>query len=360
MKKPARIILLSTIALVIIFLILWPKIQDFRKNTTDKEELPTSRPSDQKLKVNAIIVGVKNLDNKIRVIGTVEANESLEVRSEYPGKITGIYFKEGERVPKGKLLVSIDDEEMEAELEKLKFSLQLLEEQENRERQLLERQAISQEEYDETLTELNKAKADIKLEQARLRKAKIVTPFSGVLGLRHISLGSYVNPSDIITTLYNINPAKVEFAVPGKYSDRICAGDKILFTTEASEEVFEGTVYVVEPRIDPDTRTLQVRAKSPNPDYKLLPGQYARVEVVMESQDSAILIPSEAVIPELGSHKVFVYRSGQVEEEEVNIGIRTKREIEILSGLKPGDTLITSGILQVRRGMKVEVLIITN
>jgi len=240
----------------------------------------------------------------------------------------------------------------------LKYNLKLLKDSEFRQAKLLDREAISQEEYDISLTEFNTARAEIKLLETRIAKTRLKAPFGGIIGLRHVSEGSYLTPDQAIASLYNIDPAKIDFAIPEKYSNKVKIGDKIYFSTEAVPDLAQGRVYAIEPQIDQDTRTLHLRAVCANPNGLLLPGQFARIEIVFSSVDNAIMVPSEAVIPELGGHKVYINRGGKAESVQVKIGIRTESELEITSGLHENDTLITSGILQIRPGSDVGITLV--
>lgn len=345
---------ITIIAIVgVIFLLALPKLNLF----SDKKESAVAAQSQAagKLPVEVLIIKSGALDNKLVVTGSVLANESLELKSEESGKITGLFFKEGKRVTRGELLLQINDEEIRAQLEKEKYNQKLNQDIENRQRKLLEKDAISQEEYDNALNRLNTNTADLKLLEAQLAKTQVTAPFDGVIGLRYISDGAYITPNTIIATLYNISPAKIEFSVPGRYSTQVRPGQKILFTIESDDQNFEGQVYAIEPRIDPTTRTLQMRAIAENTKGLLLPGQFVKVGLILSSVNDAILVPTEAVIPELNNHKVFVMDGGKAKEVKVETGMRTDKELEILSGLKPGDSLITTGILQLREGMPIHV-----
>jgi membrane fusion protein, multidrug efflux system len=349
MKKK---IFTGAVVVVIIFLIALPKLNLFKGSAT---ATATQGQSTSKLPVEAVVIRPERLDNKLVVTGSVQANESLELKSETSGKITGIYFKEGKRVKRGELLVQINDEEIHAQIEKQKYNRKLNEDNEFRQRKLLEKEAISQEEYDNALNRLSTTMADIKLLEAQLRKTKVYAPFDGIIGLRHVSEGAYISTANPIATLYSLTPAKIDFSVPGRYSTQVKTGKKIRFTIENDDTIFEGEVYAIEPQIDQSTRTLKVRALADNRSYQLLPGQFVRVELILESIDNALLIPSEALVPELTGHKVFISQNGKVKESKVTIGIRTDRNVEITSGLSVKDTLITTGILQLRPGMEVEL-----
>ncbi len=305
--------------------------------------------------VRAVVAQPTKLEDKITITGSVIANEQLELKSEVAGLIMKIHFAEGTQVRKGDLLVSLKDTELQAQLQKLLYNKQLRQTNEYRQKQLLEREAISREEYDIALNELNTVEADISLVKAQIEQTKIYAPFNGTIGLRYISEGSYVSSNDRIAWLFNINPAKIEFSIPGKYSNKVRPDDRIYFTTEASDSTREGVVYAIEPQINATTRTLTMRARANNTDGSLLPGQFTRIELVMQTINNAIMVPSEAVVPELGGHKVFVSRQSKVEALNVEIGIRTDKVLEITEGLLPGDTVITSGILQIRPGLEVDI-----
>ena len=242
-------------------------------------------------------------------------------------------------------------------MEKTRHNLKLMQEMEQRQRLLLEKEAISQEEYDIALTELNTVVSDIKILQSQYEKTKIKAPFNGTIGLRHISEGSYLTPNEPIASLYNIDPVKIDFTVPEKYSRQVQTGDEIRFTIDAMDEPGHGKIYAIEPQVDPKTRTLRMRALSPNPKGTLLPGQFAKVELIFNTLEQALMIPTEAVVPELGGHKVFVSKSGMVESKAVEVGIRNANSVQIVEGLASNDTVITSGILQIRPGSQVELTI---
>jgi membrane fusion protein (multidrug efflux system) len=346
------------VIVVVVFLLALPKLDLFSNG--ESSQASTTSGEQANLLVEAKVLQPGRLDNKLIITGTVQANESLELKSEASGKITGIYFKEGKTVRRGELLVQINDEEIVAQIDKQKHNRKLNEDNEFRQRKLLEKEAISQEEYDNALNRLNTTMADIQLLEAQLAKTKVYAPFSGVIGLRYVSEGAYISASNPIATLYSLTPAKIDFAVPGRYSTQVKAGKKIFFTIESDTKVFEGEVYAVEPRIDQSTRTLSVRALADNTERELLPGQFVKVELILQTTIDALMVPSEAVVPELNGHKVFLARKVKAEEVKVTIGLRTEREVEIVSGLNPKDTLITTGILQLRQGMGIQITEIHN
>ena len=352
-KSVSRGIFYVVVLVVLIFLA--DRKFNFISGNNSAGPIGTETQAETALPVSAVVVKPQALDDKLVVTGTLLANEAVEITSEITGIVERIYFKEGSKIKKGDLLLTLNVDDQEAQLEKLRFSKKLIETSEYRQRQLLEKEAISQEEYDIALTEVNTINADIKVLEAQIAKSKIRAPFDGVIGLRYISDGAFINSSTRIASLININPIKIEFSIPGKYGVVINDGDQIFFTTDASENVYEGRVYAVEPQIDQATRTLKIRAVSDNTKGELFPGLFAKVEVVLDHKENALMVPSIAVVNDLSGHKVFLERDGQVVEQKVEVGIRTATEIEIIGGIDANDTVITSGLLQIRPGSLVEI-----
>lgn len=347
-------ILPIVIILAIIFLLALPKLGLFSKKPGSPEG---SAPVQAALPVDAVIMRPTTFDNTLVITGSILANESLELKSEASGKITRINFKEGNRVKEGDLLVQTNDEEIRAQIEKQRYMQKLNKDNEFRQRQLFKKEAISQEEYDNALNRLNTTISDIKLLEAQLQKTRVYAPFDGIIGLRYVSTGAYISPSTVIATLYNNSPAKIEFAVPSRYSAQITPGKKIRFTIENdTSRVFVGEVYALEPRINEETRTLKLRALADNSKGILIPGQFVKVDLILDSKSNALLVPTQAVIPDQSGQKVFVARHGQAVEVSIETGTRTNLRIEVLSGLVPGDTVVTTGILQMRNGLPVQVV----
>jgi membrane fusion protein (multidrug efflux system) len=353
MKKK---IITGSIIVVVIFLLALPKIGWLSDNNDGGEAQGSPGPQGASLlPVEALVVKPGRLDHKLIVTGSVLANESLEIKSEISGKITSIGFDEGSRVKKGSVLVRINDEEVKAQLLKEKYNQKLNQDNEFRQRKLLEKDAISQEEYDNALNRLNTTRADVRVLEAQLAKTQIEAPFDGIIGLRYISEGAYISPNTIIATLYNNSPAKIEFSIPSRYSGLVSNGKEIHFRIENDTTQLFGKVYAIEPRIDPETRTLKLRAMANNTDGKLLPGQFVELELILGTSMDALLIPTESVVPEESGKKVFVLKNGQVKESRIETGIRTDLSLEVLSGLEPNDTVLTTGILQLKPGMPVQL-----
>jgi len=313
------------------------------------------------LPVEAVVVSTQPYERKLQVTGSILPSESIELRSEVSGKITAIYFEESKPVTRGQALIKISDDELSAQLEKQKYNRKLNQDNEFRQRKLLEKEAISQEEYDNALNKLNTTAADIKVLEAQLAKTTIRAPFDGFVGFRYVSPGAFISTSTVIATINALDPAKIEFSVPARYASRVEVGSTVFFKQENNDSIrYQGTVYAVDPQIDPNTRTLRIRARTPNKDGKLIPGQFVSIELVLETVSETILIPTEAVVPVQDGAKVYVISEGKATEVLVTSGERTERKLEILTGLKAGDSVITTGILQLRPGMGVKVTRVAN
>jgi membrane fusion protein (multidrug efflux system) len=307
----------------------------------------------QILNVSGFLIAPAQMNEMISSSGTILPDEEVELSFETSGKIVAIYFSEGTRVKKGDLLAKINDRPLQAQLLKLQAQKKLTEEKEFRQRSLLEKDAISRESYDQIATELQEIEADLLLVQARIAETELRAPFDGIIGLRLLSEGSYTSPSTKIVRLVKISPLKIDFSVPERYANEIKAGFPIEFLITGNNNVFKASVYAVEPKININTRTIGVRALYPNTREELKPGRFASISMRLSQIDNTIAIPTEAIIPEMDGEKVFIYKSGKAMSVKVTTGLRTEALIQIQEGLQFGDTLLTSGILQLRQDLPV-------
>lgn len=327
---------------------------------TDDAESPSKNGG--KNMQNASVIGVVATQSKANealfINASLMPNEYIEIYPEISGRVVRIGFREGGMAKKGDTLVCLDDAEWQAELKQVDVQYTQVVAQERRMKKLLEVQGVSQESYDQIYFQLKGLEAQRELIQARIRKTVIIAPFHGVLGLRNVSLGAIVSPSIRITTLQQTRPLKIEFPVPEKFAWKIKNGDKVQFTIQASEEVFEATVYATEALVQSDTRTLLIRAVSNQMNQELLPGAYAKIKLSINESEDAIMIPTMAIIPVLKGQKVFVVKDGLATLIPVQTGLRSESEIQITSGLSPGDTVITTGIMGLKPGSPVSVSIL--
>ncbi|HAC15065.1 MAG TPA: efflux transporter periplasmic adaptor subunit [Bacteroidetes bacterium] len=319
--------------------------------TTQTQNTPTSNS----LGVRALKLNAQSFSNNIFTTGTIIANEEVQLRPETSGRITSLTLDEGRSVKKGDLLVKINDADLQAQLLRARLQLELAELRENRQKLLLENRAIAQEDYDVALNQVNTIKAEISLIEAQIEKTELRAPFDGVIGLRNVSEGSYITTSNVVATLQDFNTIKIDFSIPERYSALVQSGDQIRFTRQASEGTYEGKIMAIEPRIDQATRTLVLRAQAPNPNRSIIPGAFVQIEFKLREIPNALMVPSEAIIPELGGNSVFIYEGGSAVRKRVIIGTRTETLVQVVDGLSDGDTILTTGILQLREGMPVRV-----
>jgi membrane fusion protein (multidrug efflux system) len=310
--------------------------------------------------VEGIVVGETDFNSDLEVSGNIEANEAVVLRSEVSGLVTGIFFKEGSNVSKGTVLVKINDSDIQAQLKDVLTKQTLSATSENRAKQLLEKGAISQEEYDNAFAALQSLKAQVQLIRAQLAKTSVIAPFSGKIGLRNISTGEYLTSSTAIANLMSVNPVKISFSIPEKYMGQIKLNSEISFTTSGSAKIFKGKVFAVEPGVNQQTRTLQIKALAQNPSGELLPGSFAQIKLTLNTIKDAILVPSEAVIPVLKGKIVYVSRNGKAQQVNVEAGTRTAESVLITGGLKIGDTVLTTGAMSLKPDAAVRVNLVKN
>ncbi|MCL9804718.1 efflux RND transporter periplasmic adaptor subunit [Flavobacterium amniphilum] len=306
-------------------------------------------------KVSGIVLKPQVFSDNLLLSGSIEANEQIEVRSEVSGVVQSINFKEGSYVSKGQQLFKINDVELRAQLSQARTKQTLASENERRARLLLQKEAISQEEYDIASAEFRSAQAQTQLIQAQIAKTSVKAPFSGKIGLRYISNGSYVTPTTVVANLVNTSQVKITFSIPEKYAAQMKVNTSLSFTISGSRDKFSAKVYAIEPEIEEATRTLKMRAIAENPNGKLIPGTFASVSLPLENINDALLVPTEALIPVQNGKKVFVSVNGKAKEIMVETGARTDKDVLVLTGLKAGDTVLTSGVMTLKDDTPVKV-----
>ncbi len=356
-RKKIKVFFYIFVTVALVGVILYPKIKPLFAGNSNSPGggNPARQRGPQALNVQGMIITPRKLSEMINSTGTLMSDEETELSFETSGRIVEIYFEEGTHVGKGELMAKINDRPLQAQLQRLEAQKRLIQEREYRQRSLLERDAISQESYDQVVTELQVIEADIALVEARISETELRAPFDGVVGLRHVSEGTYVNTNTKIARLVKNKPLKIEFSVPERYSGEIMPGFPISFRVDGISDTFDARVYAVEPKIDVRTRTVVVRALYPNINEELKPGRFTGISLQLSETDNAVAVPTEAIIPEMEGEKVFVYRSGRAQPIYVSTGLRTESHIQIVRGLEFGDTLLTSGVMQLRPNLPVEI-----
>ncbi len=307
--------------------------------------------------VNGIVITPQEFADNLSLSGSLEADEQVEIRSEVSGIVQSINFNEGSFVQKGQVLAKINDIELQAQLSQAKTGESLASENARRAQLLLEKEAISQEEFDVANAEYQSAKAQTQLIQSQIAKTVIRAPFSGNIGLRNISHGTYVTPATLITKLVSSSNLKITFSVPEKYAPQVKTGTELQFTVSGYDQKYIAKVYAIEPEIELATRTLKIRAKTNNSEGKLLPGSFANVELPLSKTNDAVIIPTEAIIPVQNGKMVFIKQNGKAKDILIETSTRTAKDVLVLEGLKAGDTLITTGVMTLKPNVPVKVTI---
>lgn len=286
--------------------------------------------------------------------GTLAAEQSINIRSELRGKVEKILFEDGQTVRAGDPIILIESAELSAELRSLEEQLTLASTQAERLQNLFGTGAVTASDRDDAISRREVLRAEVSRLRARLAKSRIEAPFAGTLGLRHVSTGDLIEADTLITTLQTVADLHVDFSVPERYRQRLVPGTTLSLTVSGHANPFPAAVRAIDSRVDPSTRTLTVRADVENPEGVLLPGNYARVELVTRN-DAALVVPSIAVLQNLEAVTVFTVENGIAVSHEVETGYRDASRVEILSGLEPGMEVITSGIQSIRNGQPVTV-----
>ncbi|WP_321334282.1 efflux RND transporter periplasmic adaptor subunit [uncultured Bacteroides sp.] len=310
-------------------------------------------------KMDAYIVTPSSLVSKITVTGSLLAFDEVDLKNEVAGRIVEVNLPEGKFVKKGTLLVKLFDDDLQATMEKLESQLAIQKRIYERQSELIRVNGISQNDYEQTLLQVNTIKADIAEEKALIRKMEVRAPFDGVIGLRNISVGAVVSPSTLLATIRTSGKLKLDFYVPEKYGAIITPGKNVKFAIYGEGKLYDATVIATERGIDNTTRNLKIRALITTLSEELIPGAFANVQLDLGKNNHALMIPTQAIIPQEGDKSVIVARNGKAHFVTIKTGIREASKIEVTAGLEPGDTIITSGILFLKENSELAYSSIT-
>jgi membrane fusion protein, multidrug efflux system len=358
MKKNKRLLVAMTALMVAALLVTARVVTGGAPDA--KSKTSAAAPGMQKVSVGMYIAEPRPLIETSVVPGTVMASEQVVLKAEASGRITQLALKEGTEVKKNDLLVKIYDADLQAQLQKARAELKLSQDREKRQKTLLEKNMISQEEYDQVIKELSVSEADIDLLAAQIAKTEIRAPFDGRVGLRMVSEGAYLSVGTPIADFLKIRPLKIEFAVPERFAGKIGVDSKILFSIQGSPVRYSATVFACQPGIEEATRSLRMRAVCRDAAGNVYPGAFANVEIALGSNPHAIVVPTESVVPDISGQKVYLVKSGKAVPQAVTTGVRNEATVEITEGLSPGDTVVTTGVLMLRPGMAVDIKKQTN
>jgi membrane fusion protein (multidrug efflux system) len=296
------------------------------------------------------------VEERVALVGTLAANEAVDIKSELDGVIEEVAFEEGASVESGRVLFRIDRAKLEASLSEAEANLKLAEATLGRYTALAESRAVSRQEVDQARTGFEVRLAAVELMRAQVEDATITAPFEGTVGSRLVSVGQYVTKGQPLTSLVDTDPMKVEFDVPERFLSRVAEAQELTMQVAAyPADRFRGTVYFVDPRVNPDTRTVLVKARLPNPDGRLRAGMFANLELILQVRKQAVVIPESALLLEGDRASVFVVEDGKAQPRPVTPGVRLAGAMEIREGLQPGELVVIEGTQKLGPGVPVEV-----
>jgi membrane fusion protein, multidrug efflux system len=322
----------------------------------DAAAAPVGRPRQGPVSVDAFRVSESSVSEEVQIPGSLLPFEETQIRAEIGGRVVALNINEGATVTKGTVLLKIFDADLQAQLKKLQVQLKIAEKTEERNKELLAINGISQQEYDLSTLNADNLRADIETTEIAISKTVIRAPYTGKVGLRNISLGSYISPSDIITTIRQVDKLKLEFSVPEKYARQLQQGYEVKFRVDGGQKEHKAIVLATESSVDQNTRTLKVRAVVNGQNPELVPGIFAKVNLQLGRDSLALLVPTQAIIPTARNKQVIVFRRDSVMFTVVETGIRDSAYVQILKGLQKGDTVITTGLMAIRPNAKVKVV----
>lgn len=320
-----------------------------------KNAMPMAARQQGPLVVEGFVVTKAAISDHIEVPGSLLPAEETQIKSEVSGRIVQLNINEGSDVQKGSLLVKLFDEDLQAQLKKLEVQLQIAIKTEERQKELLAINGISQQEYDLTALQVDNLKADIRSVKISISKTEIRAPYNGKIGLRNVSLGSYLSPNDVVATIRQVDRLKLEFSIPEKYAKSLNKGDRVAFTVDGGSRTHYGVVMATESGVDQATRTLRVRAMVPSDNRELIPGIFAKVKLQLGKNEDALLVPTQSVIPQARNKQVVLIRKDSALFQIVETGMRDSVFVEITKGLNVGDTVITTGLMAIRPNAKLKV-----
>ena len=301
------------------------------------------------------IVEPRSESENIEVPGSLMPVEETQIRPEVTGRIVQLNIQEGSVVQKGSLLVKLFDQDLQAQLKKLQVQLDISTRTVERQKDLLAINGISQQDFDLSALAVDNLKADMETTRIAISKTEIRAPYDGKLGLRNVSLGAYVSPSDILTSIRQVDHLKLDFSIPEKYAKDISVGYVVRFRVDGGEKDHSAKVFATEGNVDQVTRTLRIKSIVKENHRELLPGAFAKVDLQLGNVSNAIMVPTQAVIPRARDKQVILLRKDSAQFLTVETGIRDSTYVQIMKGLKPGDTIITTGLMAIRPKTKIKI-----
>jgi membrane fusion protein (multidrug efflux system) len=304
--------------------------------------------------VDGAIIQPASLKEELEITGSIAANQQVDIVSELTRKIIRVNVKEGSNVKQGQLLFEMDNADLQAQLDRLKQQEKLAQLNEERLSDLIKHEAVVQQDYDQAFTNLKVLQAQVAEIKVAISKTMIRAPFNGQIGIVHVYPGAVVSVNTVLANLQDNSSVKIDFSIPEKYAPVITEGSEQNFTVASDNKLYKAKVIARESRLDQNTRTLLVRAISPNPNKNLLAGQSARLHLTLHSSNDALLVSSQALIPSSQGYNVYTVKNNHVQLAAVELGQRGPSSVEVLHGLNKGDTVVTSNLLRLVPGTEVQ------
>jgi membrane fusion protein (multidrug efflux system) len=306
-------------------------------------------------RVDAVVIVPQKITEDIEIPGSLLASETTEIHPEVSGRLTMLNVREGENVAKGSVIAKLYDADLQAQLKKLQAQLNIGNQTSTRLEQLLKIQGISRQDYDLAVLDANNIRADIDIVRTNIGRTVIRAPFSGKLGLKEVSVGAYVTPQTIITVIRKTNDLRLDFTIPEKYISEAKEGNAVLFTIAGNPAKYGAKIIATESGISENTRSLNVRAKVTSKDAVLTPGAFAKVILKFAPDYTALMVPSQSIIPQARGKKLILFKQGVAKFVDVTTGVRDSANVQILSGLNSGDTVVITGLMSLKPEAKITV-----
>lgn len=349
-KKPATAVWVFACLFLLVGGLTWWKWQ----KAAQKNGPPGGPGRNGPVTVTAFCLSPAEMPVTLECPGNLLPWREVNLAAEVPGRITEINLQEGKAVREGDLLLAVNDEDLLAEKARLMAQKELALRTRARNAELLAVQGVSRQEADQAETQVQILEAELRSAEAGLNKTRIRAPFSGILGFSDLQKGAYINAGMPLTRLQDVETLKLEFSVPARYAAEIRPGMQVRFSVESEPDTFEATVFAIDPGVDAASRTLRIRARFPN-SRGLRAGSFARTEVVLNRNKNSLAVPTQSVIPDTRGKKVVRVRNGQPEFSFIETGVRQRDYIQVLKGLEPGDTVLTTGLMFVRPGTPIRI-----
>ena len=338
---------IQTIALIAALLIV-------ATSCSNKSDANTGPAAKKLLQADGFVVKSTPFNSELIVTANVLANEQVEIKAPISGQVLKIYFNEGGYIRQNSPIVQLDDRIWKAQLVGLNAELNAANSDYERKKALLEFEGSTQEEVETSFSRIESLKSQIKELEINIDLANVEAPFSGKLGMRDFSKGAFLSTGNVITTLTETNQFKIDFMVSQEYLKSISIGKKVNVLIEG--DTMQATVYAINPQINSSSRTVNVRARlKPESKHNIMPGTFAEVLLTTNYIEEALLVPSQAIVPEIEKQTVYVYENGKAVRKEITMGNRTDDKVHVTSGISEGDTLITTGLLLVKTGMDIQL-----